>query len=71
MLTTGAILVEMALQATVVELLPSAAYRLVLENQQIVMAHAAGGGEEFCAVAAADRVRGGAFAAMIRPGAGS
>lgn len=32
----------MAVVATVVELLPNATYRLVLENQQTVTAHAAG-----------------------------
>jgi translation initiation factor IF-1 len=31
----------MAIRATVAELLPNATYRLVLENQQIVTAHAA------------------------------
>lgn len=33
---------DAAVIATVVELLPSAGYRLVLENQQEVTAHAAG-----------------------------
>ncbi|HET8548599.1 MAG TPA: translation initiation factor IF-1 [Bryobacteraceae bacterium] len=31
----------MAVRATVMELLPNATYRLVLENQQLVTAHAA------------------------------
>jgi translation initiation factor IF-1 len=44
--------------ATVVELLPSAAYRLKLENEDLVIAHAAGAAVvNFVRVRPGDRVR--------------
>ena len=47
-----------------VELLPSAVYRLKLENEDVVLAHAAGRGDsEFCEVAAGRPGASGAFAA--------
>ena len=48
----------MAENATVVELLPSAAYRLKLENEDLVVAHAAGAAAvNFVRVRPGDRVR--------------
>ena len=45
-------------EAVVVELLPSAAYRLKLENEEIVMAHAAGAAKvNFMRLRPGDRVR--------------
>ncbi|HEY2845805.1 MAG TPA: translation initiation factor IF-1 [Bryobacteraceae bacterium] len=45
-------------QAEVVELLPSAAYRLRLENEDTVVAHAAGSGvKNFMRLRPGDRVR--------------
>ena len=45
-------------EATVVELLPSSTYRLKLEDEQIVMAHAAGAGvRNFERLRPGDRVR--------------
>ena len=44
--------------AEVVEILPSAAYRLKLDDETIVMAHAAGGGvRNFMRLRPGDRVR--------------
>ena len=44
--------------ATVVELLPSAAYRLKLDNEELVLAHAAGASKtNFVRVRPGDRVR--------------
>jgi translation initiation factor IF-1 len=48
----------MAEDATVVELLPSAVYRLKLANEDVVMAHAAGAATvNFVRVRPGDRVR--------------
>lgn len=45
-------------EATVVELLPSAAYRLKLANEDVVLAHAAGAGvRNFERLRLGDRVR--------------
>jgi translation initiation factor IF-1 len=45
-------------KAEVVELLPSAAYRLRLENEEVVIAHAAGAAEKnFMRLRPGDRVR--------------
>jgi translation initiation factor IF-1 len=45
-------------QAEVVELLPSAAYRLKLENEEVVVAHAAGAATaNFLRLRPGDRVR--------------
>jgi translation initiation factor IF-1 len=47
-----------AVVATVVELLPSAAYRLKLQNEDLVVAHAAGAtAANFVRVRPGDRVR--------------
>ena len=44
--------------ASVVELLPRAGYRLKLDNQDVVLAHAAGAGEtNFVRLRPGDRVR--------------
>ncbi len=44
--------------AEVIELLPSAAYRLRLENEEVVIAHAAGAAEKnFMRLRPGDRVR--------------
>ena len=49
---------ERAQQAEVVELLPSAAYRLKLENEDIVVAHAAGATKtNFLRLRLGDRVK--------------
>ena len=49
---------QAGVEATVVELLPSAAYRLKLGNEDLVIAHAAGAGEvNFVRVRPGDRVR--------------
>ena len=48
----------MASEATIVELLPNAAYRVKLENEEIVTAHAAGAGvRNFERLRPGDRVR--------------
>ena len=47
-----------AVDAEVIELLPSAAYRVRLENEDVVLAHAAGAGEKnFMRLRPGDRVR--------------
>jgi translation initiation factor IF-1 len=49
---------DKAVTASVVELLPRAAYRLKLANEEIVTAHAAGAGEaNFVRLRPGDRVR--------------
>jgi translation initiation factor IF-1 len=47
-----------AVEATVVELLPSAGYKLLLDNQQEVLAHAAGAAvKNFVRLRPGDRVQ--------------
>jgi translation initiation factor IF-1 len=47
-----------AVEATVIELLPSAAYRLKLANEDVVLAHAAGAAvKNFVRLRPGDRVR--------------
>jgi translation initiation factor IF-1 len=47
-----------AVEATVIELLPSAAYRLKLANEDVVLAHAAGAAQvNFVRMRPGDRVR--------------
>lgn len=47
-----------AVEATVIELLPSAAYRVKLANEDVVVAHAAGAAEvNFVRMRPGDRVR--------------
>ncbi len=59
----------MEVEATVVELLPNATYRVGLENEQRVLAHAAGAAvKNFVRFRPGDRVRGGDFAARSDPG---
>jgi translation initiation factor IF-1 len=49
---------EVSAEAVVVELLPSAGYRLKLENEDLVVAHAAGASEaNFVRMRPGDRVR--------------
>ena len=49
---------DQAIRAEVIELLPSAAYRLRLENEQTVLAHAAGAAvKNFVRLRPGDRVR--------------
>jgi len=58
-------------KATVVELLPSAAYRLKLENEDLVLAHATGAGAaNFVRLRPGDQVKG-SFRPMTGPEAGS
>jgi translation initiation factor IF-1 len=50
--------IDQAVVATVVELLPSAAYRLKLQNEDVVVAHATGAtAANFVRVRPGDRVR--------------
>ncbi|MBZ5602555.1 MAG: translation initiation factor IF-1 [Acidobacteriia bacterium] len=50
--------VDKAVVATVMELLPSAQYRVKLENEDLVLAHAAGAGAvNFVRLRPGDRVR--------------
>ncbi|HUJ49347.1 MAG TPA: hypothetical protein VLW25_04085 [Bryobacteraceae bacterium] len=49
---------DKAVTATVMELTPSAGVRLKLDNEEIVLAHAAGGGQvNFMRLRPGDRVR--------------
>ncbi|HWZ32439.1 MAG TPA: translation initiation factor IF-1 [Bryobacteraceae bacterium] len=49
---------DQAVTGTVIELLPSAAYRVKLENEDLVMAHAAGAdAANFVRLRPGDRVR--------------
>jgi translation initiation factor IF-1 len=50
--------IDQAVSAEVVELLPSAGYRVRLENEDLVLAHAAGSGvKNFLRLRPGDRVR--------------
>jgi translation initiation factor IF-1 len=50
--------IDQAVSAEVVELLPSAGYRVRLENEDMVLAHAAGSGvKNFLRLRPGDRVR--------------